>query len=82
MSGPGCNCMECRIRHAIHGGTPQEAFNVDVKEVVLALGEVTAEMLAHVSTKTAKAFASDLLIARKHWQEHPSVAIQRTKGNA
>lgn len=77
-----CNCLECRIRAAIHGGphAPGEPFAVDTGEVLNALGNVSAELLAHHPTKTAKAFASGLLEARKGWLKHPRVMVQQEPG--
>lgn len=82
MSGSSCNCMECRVRHAIHGGSPDAPFETDVGEAIGVLGNVMAELLAHVSSKTAKMCAARLLECRKEWQKHPRVATQHTEGNA
>lgn len=73
-----CLCMECRIRAAVHGHWPPGAdFSCDTGEAIKALGEVTAELLAHHSTKSAKAFAAALLDARKKYQRHPRVLAQQ-----
>lgn len=74
-----CLCMECRVRAAVHGAEkpPGAPFECDTGEAIKALGEVLAELLAHHSTKSAKAFASALLDARKKWQRHPRVAAQQ-----
>jgi hypothetical protein len=82
MSALSCNCMECRVRHAIHGGSPDAPFEAEVGEAIGALGNVMAELLAHVPTKTAKYCAVRLLECRKEWQKHLRVAAQHTQGSA
>lgn len=74
-----CDCLECRIRQQVtdHKDAPAE---VDMNDALNALGEVTAEILAHLDTKTAKRFAHFLLLRRKTWQRHPRVMAQQTKG--
>lgn len=78
MSEALCLCMECRIRAAIFGADHvSEPFECDTGEALRACGEVLAELLAHHSTKSAKAYVAALLDARKKWQAHPRVAIQQ-----
>ena len=77
-----CNCMECRIRHAIHGGSPDAPFEANMNEAYDAMGNVMGELLAHAPTKTAKRFADFLLERRKDWLKHPRVRAQHTEGNA
>lgn len=74
-----CVCLECRIRQQVtdHSDAPAE---VNMNAALNALGEVTAEILAHLDTKTAKRFAHYLLKRRKDWQRHPRVMAQQTKG--
>lgn len=74
-----CACLECCIRQQVTGlhEAPGEA---SVNDALNALGEVTAEILAHLDTKTAKRFAQFLLVRRKDWQRHPRVMAQQTKG--
>ena len=77
-----CDCMECRIRHAIFGGSPDAPFAVNLNDVYNAMGNVMGELLAHAPTKTAKRFIQELLEARKRWQEHPRVRAQHPEGRA
>jgi hypothetical protein len=77
-----CGCLECRVRAALFGGNPTEPFELDTGEAINALGNVLGELLAHHSSKSAKAFTIALLEQRKEWLNHPRVAAQHPKGNA
>lgn len=78
MTEKKCNCVECRIRAALsESGDPSAPFEVDTKAALDAIGNVASEMLAHHSTKAAKAFAAELLECRKRWLKHPRVAAQQ-----
>lgn len=72
-----CVCLECRLRQVITG-TDDAAGMVNLDEALNALGEVTAEVLAHGSSKTAKRFAAFLVERRKAWVKHPRVMAQQT----
>lgn len=68
-----CNCMECRIRNAL--SAPGELIHIG--QAATALGEVLAEVLAHVGEEAAEEFISGLRDARIRWKGHPRVAVQR-----
>jgi hypothetical protein len=81
--------MECRIRDAVkasdeeRGSMGESMREVDIPAALIALGEVSSELLAHASTRAAKAYVADLLEARKRWQKHPRVAVQQpSEGSA
>ncbi|QOZ25334.1 hypothetical protein [Bradyrhizobium sp. CCBAU 51753] len=79
MTEQKCNCLECRLRAALsEGGDPSAPFEVDVNEAAKAMGNILGELLAHHSSKAAKAFAIALLEHRKRWLKHPRVAAQQT----
>lgn len=69
-----CICLECKVRAALGGS---ETVPIDVGECLAALGNVTAEILAHATTKQAKHFSQKLLEERKWWMKHPRVAVQQ-----
>jgi hypothetical protein len=78
-----CVCMECRIRAALSpDGNPTGDFSVNIGETITALGNVLSELLAYQSSKSAKHFVAELLVARKKWLKHPRVAVQHPAGNA
>jgi hypothetical protein len=82
-SRAACRCTECRIRAALHGGTPTEPFELDINEAIKALGNILGEMLAHCPEESAEHFAAVLLELRKLWLTHPRVLAQQDpKGNA
>ncbi|MCK1501524.1 hypothetical protein [Bradyrhizobium sp. 188] len=78
MSDQKCTCVECRLRAALSaGGDPGAPFEVDINEAIKAMGNILAEMLAHVPSKAAKAFAQALIEDRNRWQKHPRVMAQQ-----
>ena len=69
-----CDCMECRIRAAIGADT---GVPIDLKEPILAMGNVFSELLAFFPTRVAKDMVAELLRSRKEWQKTPRVAVQQ-----
>jgi hypothetical protein len=70
--------LENRLRAAI------QATKIDPKNAVIyavvalsALGNVTAEVLAHISDEAAWSFLYEVMQIRKQWKVHPDVMIQR-----
>lgn len=68
-----CGCMECRVRAALV--EPGQLLNVG--QAAMALGEVLAEILAHVGDAASDEFIGELRKARLRWKDHPRVAVQR-----
>lgn len=81
MSGgeKACDCLECRIREAC--GAEANGLT-DLFPVLAALGNVTAECLAHFSDRFANDFTVELLKMRRKLANHPLVRVQHPEGSA